>query len=239
MQNGWALQSGTSHFLGQNFAKAFDVTFSDDANQQLHFTRYGTMLLAPRWRRAAVSGLHFRRLGRGSKAGPTRGGAAAASCWCRWMREPLVHDKSRRQPRQEDKKRLAVPQVRGHGCTTTTNCPAGETPRREMVQKRWPNPRRHKAGGPDPPSIQAIAIQVRSGAHPAAHPHHPYRSQSASALRLALLCRGRRARPPSVRRRPQRTQRLLHHTRRRLEHLPHTRDIQIDDPTANCAERAR
>ena len=36
MQNGWALQSGTSHFLGQNFAKAFDVTFSDDANQQQH-----------------------------------------------------------------------------------------------------------------------------------------------------------------------------------------------------------
>lgn len=29
MQNGWALQSGTSHFLGQNFAKAFDVTFQD------------------------------------------------------------------------------------------------------------------------------------------------------------------------------------------------------------------
>ncbi|KAJ8908103.1 hypothetical protein NDN08_008198 [Rhodosorus marinus] len=28
MQNGWALQSGTSHFLGQNFAKAFDVTFN-------------------------------------------------------------------------------------------------------------------------------------------------------------------------------------------------------------------
>lgn len=31
MQDGRALQSGTSHFLGQNFAKAFDVTFS---NQQ-------------------------------------------------------------------------------------------------------------------------------------------------------------------------------------------------------------
>ena len=29
MQNGWALQSGTSHFLGQNFAKAFDATFQD------------------------------------------------------------------------------------------------------------------------------------------------------------------------------------------------------------------
>lgn len=30
MQNGWALQSGTSHFLGQNFAKAFDVFFQTD-----------------------------------------------------------------------------------------------------------------------------------------------------------------------------------------------------------------
>ncbi len=29
MQNGWALQSGTSHVLGQNFARAFDVTFMD------------------------------------------------------------------------------------------------------------------------------------------------------------------------------------------------------------------
>lgn len=29
MQDGKALQSGTSHFLGQNFAKAFDVTFSN------------------------------------------------------------------------------------------------------------------------------------------------------------------------------------------------------------------
>lgn len=27
MPNGWALQSGTSHFLGQNFARAFDVYF--------------------------------------------------------------------------------------------------------------------------------------------------------------------------------------------------------------------
>ena len=28
MQDGKALQSGTSHFLGQNFAKAFDVQFA-------------------------------------------------------------------------------------------------------------------------------------------------------------------------------------------------------------------
>jgi len=31
MQNGWALQAGTSHFLGQNFAKAFDVKYSTDS----------------------------------------------------------------------------------------------------------------------------------------------------------------------------------------------------------------
>ncbi|KGL50418.1 proline--tRNA ligase [Porphyromonas gulae] len=34
MQDGKALQSGTSHFLGQNFAKAFNVTFADkDGNR--------------------------------------------------------------------------------------------------------------------------------------------------------------------------------------------------------------
>ena len=33
MQDGKALQSGTSHFLGQNFAKAFDVKFSDKENK--------------------------------------------------------------------------------------------------------------------------------------------------------------------------------------------------------------
>lgn len=31
MQNGWALQSGTSHFLGQNFARAFDVLFQTES----------------------------------------------------------------------------------------------------------------------------------------------------------------------------------------------------------------
>ncbi|MCS7000196.1 MAG: proline--tRNA ligase [Candidatus Kapabacteria bacterium] len=34
MQDGKALQAGTSHFLGQNFAKAFDVTFLDRNNQR-------------------------------------------------------------------------------------------------------------------------------------------------------------------------------------------------------------
>ena len=34
MQDGRALQSGTSHFLGQNFAKAFDVTFLNENNQK-------------------------------------------------------------------------------------------------------------------------------------------------------------------------------------------------------------
>ena len=33
MQDGKALQAGTSHFLGQNFAKAFDVKFSNKENK--------------------------------------------------------------------------------------------------------------------------------------------------------------------------------------------------------------
>jgi prolyl-tRNA synthetase len=36
MQDGKALQSGTSHFLGQNFAKAFDVTFVNQQNKVEH-----------------------------------------------------------------------------------------------------------------------------------------------------------------------------------------------------------
>ena len=36
MQDGKALQSGTSHFLGQNFAKAFDVTFANQDNEREH-----------------------------------------------------------------------------------------------------------------------------------------------------------------------------------------------------------
>jgi prolyl-tRNA synthetase len=34
MGNGWALQSGTSHYLGQNFAKAFDVFFQNEQNKR-------------------------------------------------------------------------------------------------------------------------------------------------------------------------------------------------------------
>ena len=34
MQDGKALQAGTSHFLGQNFAKAFDVKFADKDNKE-------------------------------------------------------------------------------------------------------------------------------------------------------------------------------------------------------------
>ena len=36
MQNGWALQSGTSHFLGQNFSKAQDITFHDADGKEAH-----------------------------------------------------------------------------------------------------------------------------------------------------------------------------------------------------------
>ena len=34
MPDGKALQSGTSHFLGQNFARAFDITFLDQDGQR-------------------------------------------------------------------------------------------------------------------------------------------------------------------------------------------------------------
>ncbi len=40
MQDGKALQSGTSHFLGQNFAKAFDVTFVNKDNQPEYVWAY-------------------------------------------------------------------------------------------------------------------------------------------------------------------------------------------------------
>ena len=39
MQDGKALQAGTSHFLGQNFAKAFDVKFSD--KDRINWIMYG------------------------------------------------------------------------------------------------------------------------------------------------------------------------------------------------------
>ena len=36
MGNRWALQAGTSHFLGQNFAKAFNITYLDPNNELQH-----------------------------------------------------------------------------------------------------------------------------------------------------------------------------------------------------------
>jgi len=43
MRDGKALQSGTSHYLGQNFAKAFDIKFNDVNNDQAfaHTTSWG------------------------------------------------------------------------------------------------------------------------------------------------------------------------------------------------------
>jgi prolyl-tRNA synthetase len=43
MGNGWALQSGTSHYLGTNFAKVFDTTYLDSSNEQqyVHQTSWG------------------------------------------------------------------------------------------------------------------------------------------------------------------------------------------------------
>jgi prolyl-tRNA synthetase len=43
MRDGKALQSATSHYLGTNFAKAFDITFQDESNelQHVHTTSWG------------------------------------------------------------------------------------------------------------------------------------------------------------------------------------------------------
>lgn len=41
MQNGWALQCGTSHYLGQNFSKAFNVRYNSDENEGKEFA-FGT-----------------------------------------------------------------------------------------------------------------------------------------------------------------------------------------------------
>ncbi len=43
MRDGKALQSGTSHYLGTNFATAFDITFQDEHNelQHVHTTSWG------------------------------------------------------------------------------------------------------------------------------------------------------------------------------------------------------
>jgi len=47
MQDGKALQAGTSHFLGQNFAKAFDVKFHLRKGNWIMFGRLlGVFLLA-------------------------------------------------------------------------------------------------------------------------------------------------------------------------------------------------
>ncbi len=43
MGDGWALQAGTSHFLGQNFARAFEIKFLDEDNEHkfVHQTSWG------------------------------------------------------------------------------------------------------------------------------------------------------------------------------------------------------
>lgn len=43
MGNGWALQAGTSHYLGDNFARAFNITYLDENNElrYCHTTSWG------------------------------------------------------------------------------------------------------------------------------------------------------------------------------------------------------
>jgi prolyl-tRNA synthetase len=50
MGNGWALQAGTSHFLGQNFARAFGTQFLNERNEQEYVwqTSWGVNRHGPR-----------------------------------------------------------------------------------------------------------------------------------------------------------------------------------------------
>ena len=51
MRDTKALQSGTSHYMGTNFAEAFNISFNDVNNEQAfaHTTSWGS-LLAHDWR---------------------------------------------------------------------------------------------------------------------------------------------------------------------------------------------
>lgn len=50
MGDGKALQSGTSHNLGQNFSKAFDITYLDENNERLLLDNIVGLELAFHWR---------------------------------------------------------------------------------------------------------------------------------------------------------------------------------------------
>ena len=102
MRDGKALQSGTSHYLGQNFAKAFDITYSDESNQLVHChttswgmsTRMiGAVIMAPRRRQGAGSAAPPRaapgrdrahRQGRPARRGARRRAPARGRCHRRW-----------------------------------------------------------------------------------------------------------------------------------------------------------
>jgi prolyl-tRNA synthetase len=75
MQDGKALQAGTSHFLGQNFAKAFDVKFLDQSGKQEYVwaTSWGvsTRLMG------ALVMTHSEWLGHSSKTSTRPGGDCA------------------------------------------------------------------------------------------------------------------------------------------------------------------
>ena len=52
MQDQRALQAGTSHNLGQNFAKAFDVTYQDAEGQLQHVWASSTFKTLSMWENA-------------------------------------------------------------------------------------------------------------------------------------------------------------------------------------------
>ena len=75
MPDGKALQSGTSHFLGQNFAKAYDIKFLDEDNTEKYVwtTSWGVS------HRIMGGMLHGAR--RRPRTDPAAQGGAASTSW--------------------------------------------------------------------------------------------------------------------------------------------------------------
>jgi len=79
MQDKKALQAGTSHFLGQNFAKAFDVKFQSQAGQ-LEYAWATSWGVSTR----LIGGLIMTHSGRRRPGRARRGWRRSTSSFVRW-----------------------------------------------------------------------------------------------------------------------------------------------------------
>ncbi len=102
MQDGKALQAGTSHYLGQNFAKAFDVTFINRENKPEYVWATSWGSIDPPHRRPHHDALGRQRSGAPAEARPLPGGHRPHLQECRTagagIRESRCHHGSPPRP---------------------------------------------------------------------------------------------------------------------------------------------